>query len=94
MAGGTKRNLSPFYESNKSLIRERRVSRERLEKARRAMRNETETFSSHVFTAFTFTSKGVYSSPSSVGSVGSAAGETRDKKRLVVRRSGGRVGGG
>jgi hypothetical protein len=58
------------------------------------MRNETETFLSRAFTAFTFTSKGVYSSPSSVGSVGSAAGETRDKKRLVVRRSGGRVGGG
>ena len=44
---------------------------------------------------FTFTSKGVYSSPSSVGSVGSAAsGRRAIKKRLLRRRSRERVGGG
>ena len=57
------------------------------------MRNETECRSSLVFTAFTFTSKGVYSSPSFPGSVGSEARETRNKRRLVGRRSDRRVGG-
>ena len=48
----------------------RRVSREILRpKARRATRNETDTRRCllFVFTAYTFTSKGVYSSPSFVG---------------------------